>query len=631
MEHVASNSQIPPYSLIKGWLLASIICWATPAFTQDCKSRYEKEVQPLLRANQLVAALEPTKLLAEKCPDFYPVQATLSDLFWETGDSLAALLSAKALIVKFPKEKRPYQQLVRKLAESAQYKEAVAVISQFEELFKDYAADPNWVKRTQQVKWAAAQPRTNQVKSLTSFPESVNTIYDEGLACMSPLENQLMFTRRSGNIEKLMLAERIGLESWKTSEVVIPEAGTRIGAHTFSANGSMLIFTACDRPDSRGRCDLYESIRQKDGTWSEPQNLGNTINSPSWESQPCLSFDGKVLIFSSTREGGKGGSDLWLSNFMDDRWSIPVNLSELNTPGDEKSPFLHSDGRTLFFASNGRVESFGMLDLYVAHFEANKKKWTEPLNLGAHVNSPFNESGFTINTRGNRGFINRFQPGKGEDLFEIGIDSQWNVPSMSLVQLKGALISTPSFSWSLVDLYNGQYLTDQWIKSSDSSILVVFDVKTPHALLGKAPGFLPISINLSDTASSIDTKLIVPEKIEPGKFLTLTNIFFETSSFHLNPKSETELDFIADWMKENKEWSFEISGHTDNVGKANDNKILSLKRAEVVKMGLVQRGIPASRLKCMGYGSQAPIARNETESGRAKNRRTVLKVLNKIP
>lgn len=630
METVTSNSQIPGHTLVKLILFIAIsFGWCHISIGQDCKQRYEKELQPLLKINQYQKAIALAKNLAQDCPTFYPNQATLADLLWETKDTVAALEAAKSLISNFPNEKRPYQQLVRKLSEAGLYKDALAVINQFEDKFKDHQSDANWLKKARQIKWAASQTYEANLWTGRELPSVVNTVDDEGLASLNPLENKLLFTRRSGSSEKLMIAEWDSTNSWNTSEVLIPEAGERIGAHTFSADGSKLIFTACDRPDSRGRCDLYESILLKDGSWSVPQNLGNNINTPSWESQPCLSFDGRVLIFSSTREGGKGGSDLWISIYAEDGWSAPSNLTELNTAADEKSPFLHADGRTLFFASNGREESFGMLDLYVSHYDLESKKWSLPLNLGSSINTSFNESGLTINSRGNRGFINRFQPGKGEELFEIGVKNEWKVPKMSVLQLKGALVSNTNFSWSLVNLQNGQLLPDQWIRSVDSSILVVFDIQNPHALLGKAPGFLPVSINLTDSISSVISKMVLPEKIAPGRSLTLSNIFFETNSFTLNPQSESELDFLAEWMNENKGWTFEIGGHTDNLGSLSDNKLLSQRRADVVKEGLIRRGVSAKRLITMGYGAQLPIGNNNSAAGRAKNRRTVLKILEK--
>lgn len=596
------------------------------AYSQNCQQNYEKEIQPLLRANQLAQALTPAQKLAEKCPDFYPIQATYADLLWENGDSIAALQMAKALINKFPNEKRPYQQLVRKLAESSLFKEAVEVINQFDEKFKNQTHETSWLKKVKQVKWAANQPAIEMMGGAKSLPASINTSADEGLACINPLENILFFTRRSGVHEKLFKAEQIADTVWRTQELLIPDAGNRLGAHTLSADGSTLIFTACDRPDSRGRCDLYESVRNKEGLWSVPRNLGSAINTPSWESQPSLSFDGKILIFSSTREGGKGGSDLWMSFFNNGEWSTPSNLSDINTSGDEKSPFLHADGKTLFFASNGREESFGNLDLYFTHFDSEVKRWSAPINLGASVNSPFNESGLTFNTRGNRGFINRFQPGKGEDLFEINLSPAWNVPNMSLLNLRGNWVSNNDFNWTLVDLKSGLQLPDQWIKLNDTSLLVVYDVSKPHALLGTAPGFMPVSIHLTDSVSTIMSKMVMPEPIKAGQSLTLSNIFFESNSYQLNQMSESELDFIADWMKVNDKWSFEIAGYTDNQGKQVDNQLLSLKRAEVVKVALVKRGIPTQRLKCYGFGAQFPIADNLTEKGRAKNRRTVLKI-----
>jgi outer membrane protein OmpA-like peptidoglycan-associated protein len=183
--------------------------------------------------------------------------------------------------------------------------------------------------------------------------------------------------------------------------------------------------------------------------------------------------------------------------------------------------------------------------------------------------------------------------------------------------------------WGLVDLSSGYILPNQWIRINDTSIVLVYDVRKPHALLGKAKGYLPVSVALNDTDASLRFRNLQPEAIEVGKKLVLCNIFFEVASSVLNPESEVEIDFIASWMKQNSGWSFEISGHTDNIGKELDNQLLSLKRAEIVKNTLIKRGVKAELLFNKGYGSKKPVASNSTQEGRAQNRRTELKVIGK--
>lgn len=632
MAFVVTNPQVFGYSL--KFFIAIALCWCSFSFTfaQGCKQSYEQEILPLLRSNQFSKSLDLAKVLAEKCPDFYPLRATLTDLFAEIGDSLQAISASYQLIQDFPDEKRPYQQLVKRLSERGKYSEALTIIHQFEQKFKNQTTDPGWQKKCQQVKWAATQPPSNLFSLATPLPETINTIHDEGLASLSPLEDQLYFTRRVGVKESILISHLTKTYSWSNPVgFEIPETGSRVGAHTFAADGKKVIFTACDRPDSRGRCDLYESILQKDGQWSPPINLGNNINTASWESQPCLSFDGRILIYCSTREGGKGGSDLWMSFQVAEGWSYPINLSSINSSGDEKSPFLHADGKTLFFASNGRIETYGGLDLYVTHYLAERKAWEVPDNLGSSINSPANESGLTINARGTRGLINRSVSNRGEDIFEIQVNPSWKATPMSVVEIRGPSLKNTNFNWTLTDLHLGQSLPDQWLRINDSTVLLAFDVRFQHAFMGKAPGFLPISLSLTDSNPSIQFQEVIPEKISVGKEVTLANIFFKTASSELDAESETELDFLATWIRENPNWKFEIAGHTDDSGKSNDNLILSQKRAEIVKEGLIKRKVSSAVLTAVGYGSKVPAASNDSQEGKAKNRRTVLKVVAQLP
>jgi tetratricopeptide (TPR) repeat protein len=127
------------------------------------------------------------------------------------------------------------------------------------------------------------------------------------------------------------------------------------GAQTISSAGNYMFFTACDRPGGMGSCDLFFAA-YRNNNWTIPYNIGPPVNSSSWESTPSVSADGSRLFFSSSRPGGMGGKDIWYSQLKSNgQWAQPVNMGPLvNSPNDEMSPFIHFDGRTLYFASDGR-------------------------------------------------------------------------------------------------------------------------------------------------------------------------------------------------------------------------------------------------------------------------------------
>jgi Tol biopolymer transport system component len=182
-----------------------------------------------------------------------------------------------------------------------------------------------------------------------------------------------------------------------------------------------MVFTACDRNDGRGRCDLYYS--SYDGNrWSPGVNLGPPVNTAYWESQPSISPNGRMLFFVSNRPGGQGGMDIWCSVLgSDGRWGRPVNPGKaINTEGDEFSPFIYFNGKTLYFSSNGR-ESFGGHDIYVTTMNRDST-WTTPENLGPPVNTPADETGLVIESSGKRAYFSSVrEKGKGKDIYYLDL------------------------------------------------------------------------------------------------------------------------------------------------------------------------------------------------------------------
>lgn len=265
---------------------------------------------------------------------------------------------------------------------------------------------------------------------------AINSDLDEYLPTLTADGSMLIFTRyhRGHMAEDFFSSRRRTLPDnpdslvWaKAVRMAEPlNSDENEGAGCISQDGRILYFTACNRPDGAGRCDLYISYR-KNGGWSTPQNLGPAVNTSGYETQPCLSIDGQTLYFVSDRSGGQGGLDIWRSTLVEGRWSKPVNLGPgINTAGDEKSPFISFDNQSLYFASNGLV-GMGGLDLFVCRRTADTL-WSQPQNLGYPINTSGDESSLIVSPDGRTAIFSSDQYGGagGLDLycFDLPVEMQ---------------------------------------------------------------------------------------------------------------------------------------------------------------------------------------------------------------
>lgn len=231
---------------------------------------------------------------------------------------------------------------------------------------------------------------------------AVNSPDDEYMPTLSADGQLLFFTRynRARKAEDFYYCRLTPEGTWdKAARMPAPvNSEQNEGSGCLSQDGRMLFFTACGREDGAGRCDLYIAYRKGNG-WSRPQNLGPALNTGSWESQPCLSIDGQTLYFVSDRKGGFGGLDIWRSTLVEGVWSTPVNMGPaINTPGDEKCPFIAFDNRKLYFSSNGHI-GMGDMDLFVSD-RVDDSTWGTPVNLGYPINTSGDESSLIVSPDG---------------------------------------------------------------------------------------------------------------------------------------------------------------------------------------------------------------------------------------
>lgn len=478
-------------------------------------------------------------------------------------------------------------------------------------------------------------PATTYKFSPQNLGDSINSKFLEYFPSTTIDGNTLVFTRRIGQEDFFVSEKKNGV--WSKAVPLPGNLNTEEneGAQTISQDGKTLIFTGCNMPDGEGSCDLYFSYITKQG-WSERINIGRTINSEYWESQPSLSPDKRVLYFAARDPSGFGGSDLYVSYIQaNGKWGNPLNMGpNINTSADESCPFIHADNQTLYFSSKG-LPGYGDADLFFIK-KLPDGSWSKPQNLGYPVNTIDEESSLVISSDGITGYYasDGIDSRGGLDLYSFELPVQ-DRPNKTL-WIKGKVFDQKTNSGlpSAVELIN--LATAQTINKvqtdEEGNYLITLPVGNDYAFNVNRRGYLFYSGNFSlkqKENDSIYTLHIPLIPIEVNASIVLNNIFFDTKKAELKTESLIELDKVIQLLKDNPTVQIEISGHTDNVGKAADNLILSNNRAKSVINYFLYKGVAANRIKSKGYGATKPIADNKTEAGKAKNRRTELKVISK--
>ncbi len=480
--------------------------------------------------------------------------------------------------------------------------------------------------------------------SPVNLGSAVNSVHDDYWPSLTVDGRSLVFTRLMPAVvgttfpqEDFYLSSNDG-SGWQPAQPVVDlNTPQNEGAQTISADGRLLFFTACNRADGAGSCDIYFS-RFENGSWTAPRNAGPPVNTAAWDGQPSLSAFGDVLYFSSSRAGGKGKKDLWKADLKGwspgglPVWDEAVNLGDsINTPGEEISPFIHPNGVDLFFSSD-YWPGMGGFDLFRSRLLPSGA--TQAQNLGYPINSAGNEQGLVVDRTGQTAYLssNR-EPQRGMDIYSFELDERLRPDPVTFVKGKVVNARTRQPVQAVVQITGLEAGTScHHALQADvaGAFNVVLPLGTALAFQVSEPGFLFYSENFSFkekvSASEPLTRDIELVPVEVGSQTNLYNIFFETDSFHLLPASFPELGTLVSFLEQNPSLQVEIQGHTDNSGSAEYNLALSEKRAHSVLQYLVEKGIAPGRLAAKGLGMSQPVASNETPDGKAKNRRTTIKI-----
>jgi outer membrane protein OmpA-like peptidoglycan-associated protein len=466
---------------------------------------------------------------------------------------------------------------------------------------------------------------------------AINTADDEYLPVATADESELIFTRKIANNEDFYKSVKLNGQwqqaTYLSNNINTPEYNE--GAQSITQDGKFLFFTGCNRPDGLGRCDIYVSQKKGDD-WAKPFDLPPPINTPGWESQPSISSDGRTLYFTSNRKGGYGGYDIWKSTLTDKGWGNPVNLGpNINTAFDEQSAFIHPDDSTLYFCSDG-WPGLGGKDLFVSRL-GKDGQWGKPVNLGYPINTSGDENGLTLTAEGSHAFYssNNLDGYGGFDIYTFELPE--NLRPHLVTYVKGTVDDAKTkepleAAVEIIDLQKDESVYGDYSDPDQGAFLATLTTGKNYGLNISKSGYLFYSQNFSlvgHEAGKPYNISVLLQPIEVGSKVILNNIFFDTNKFDLKPESIAELQKLVDFLNVNPSLKIEISGHTDNVGNDQLNQTLSENRAKAVYQYLVDNKINPARLQYKGYGKTQPIATNDTDEGRGKNRRTEFKIISK--
>jgi outer membrane protein OmpA-like peptidoglycan-associated protein/tetratricopeptide (TPR) repeat protein len=476
----------------------------------------------------------------------------------------------------------------------------------------------------------AIQHPANSTVKVTNVGDSVNTNEAEYFPTVTVQDSLLLFMRKDGFTREDFYYSTISSNGYSKAKPLSDTLNFAFkkGAPSLSADLNTLYFSAEYAETGFGRYDIYKVSRTKNG-WTKPKNLGPNINTDWWESAPSIAPDGQALYFCSNMPGGFGGIDIYVS-YKNQRggWGEVVNLGpNINTAGDEQTPFIHADNKTLYFASNG-WPGYGGADLFVSHKKLDGS-WSKPTNLGFPINTNDNEGSIAISGNGMEGYIasDRADSRGGLDLYKVTLPE--NVRANKTVYFNGYI----SDAVSLKPLSGNVKLADV----SDSNKFMLINVDSTGYFVLALPYFDSLGIQINSPQHEYASMLLskemlsqiasstIPFKLNPiQKQFTknFNNVFFEINAARLMAKSNVELNALVAYLEATPAATILIEGHTDNTGIALNNITLSAKRAEAIAQYLYNKGIAPKRVTTKGYGASKPIADNGSEAGRAQNRRT---------
>lgn len=402
------------------------------------------------------------------------------------------------------------------------------------------------------------------------------------------------------------------------------------GSACLTKDGQTLYFARCECPDCRGNCDLYVATKLKDGTWGKIKNLGPSVNSPNWDSQPTLSKNEDTLYFASDRLGGFGLSDIWFTTKLKNgRWTEAQNLGPVvNTRENEVSPYFHPLYQVLYFSSRGQLLNFGDFDIYKTYRVGGR--WQEPRNLGPLVNGKGSEYYFSIDSESKNLYYAKADPKEPKNLDLYSFPLPMEAHPLAVTKIEGTLTDSISNQpltgiISIIDLDNGIEVASKYIRPDGTFDFDLID-NTRYTMLIQSPDFFSVEKTFdlaTDTVFKIMTTMI-----DYSLPLIFKNIEFDGGKSTIKKDMEPILDRIVLYLADHPTFRLKIGGHTDSSGDPDLNLELSQARADAIKTYLVRKGkFDPDRIDAMGYGSTEPLKDELTDEDMKINRRVEFKLV----
>ncbi len=487
---------------------------------------------------------------------------------------------------------------------------------------------------------------------VSPLSNKINSGYDDYAPVLSADEKTIIFTSRRGSLgdkidpndnkyyEKIYISEKDSSGEWKEPRSIsskINKSGIHQATVGVSVDGQqLLIYSTFENPNG----NIYYT-KLEGGEWLEPIAF-DAINSKYSEVDACFNVDGTEIYFSSNRKGGFGGFDLYkIKKLSNGKWSEAENLgSEINSFGDERSPFIHPDAVTLFFASNGHG-TMGGFDIFQS-IKDNKNNWKKPENIGYPINTTDDDVFYITSVDGKRAYYSSVNYTGGGDKDIYVLRTKKSIDEKPLTVMSGVFTlndgkTIPQDAQIIVnDVETGQLIGSFRPNQKTGKYLFILPPGKSYSVSYEASGFLFNSKDIiipKNTAFNVVESDIKLEPVRANETIILKNIFFDFNSDKLSNESNFELNKLFNFLYNNIDVRIEISGHTDIIGDFNFNKELSHKRALSVKKFLTDKGINSKRIETVGYGSEKPLVQNTNDDGsdnpegRQLNRRIELKVL----
>ncbi len=424
-----------------------------------------------------------------------------------------------------------------------------------------------------------------------------------GVAGFSPDGRELYLLSHYDNsgqparTQGIAVARRRG-NGWSQPEnIAIPyyQNKSNIVSGYLTADLAYFVFSA-ETYGSYGVEDLYVCERKPDGKWSQPRNLGSGINTQFQEITPSLSTDGKTLYFSTNGRKGAGSFDVFAATRLNDdwtSWSEPVNLEGINTEGRDLYYREYPNAGYSIFTSTKNSDGYGDLRM---HTPENPFTPDSTLLARSDEASPVVRETIPADDKHSVQIYGKvFNARSGE-----------SIPAVITFEPQGNPNGSPTV-----------------VRADQSGYAVDINTIAQYKLRIEASGFISTLEKLDvQTFEMKDLEMNFQlQPIEVGTTVNLKDVLFEQSKTILLPESFAELDLVVSFLKTNPSVRIELSGHTDNRGIPAQNVKLSQGRVDRVKEYLISKGIDKKRISGKGYGGNKPIASNDSEETRKLNRR----------